>query len=380
MIRPDELTAERLKPMAVAVLANVTSLNPSVVEALRQFAQRGHGVLFTLGNRVEADRYREMFPRGANDLFPCRLESLANEQEGDRKGVRVANGNFDLPWLQPFRSDRGGSLKDARWSHWWKISLFDAQPLVSNPNRSSSGAGTGSPADSKTATMPVEEQIPLGSTVVEVRLSNGDPLIVSRQFGRGIAELMTSTLDADWTTFPAKPDYVPFLYEQLFSLATQGFSRNVDVGSPLIMPAKADWNVDGFQFLTPAGNPMPAKWVDDQFQPTFHLQLTESPGIYQFASRNQKAQQAIPPEYFVVNFDRSESDVTPLSEEQREQLSIGQRMTFANDLPELRRNMFNENSRTEFWWLLIYLFLLFLAVETWMTRRMIRGGFAESVE
>ena len=81
------------------------------------------------------------------------------------------------------------------------------------------------------------------------------------------------------------------------------------------------------------------------------------------------------PEYFVVNFDRSESDVTPLDEAQREQLSSDDRLTFVNDLPDLRKNMFAESSRTEIWWLLLYVFVGSLALETWMTRRMVQGGY-----
>ena len=50
-------------------------------------------------------------------------------------------------------------------------------------------------------------------------------------------------------------------------------------------------------------------------------------------------------------------------------------MTFVNDLPELRKNMFAETSRAEIWWMLLYVFVASLALEAWMTRRMVQGGY-----
>jgi hypothetical protein len=216
----------------------------------------------------------------------------------------------------------------------------------------------------------------LGDPVTEIRLTSGDPLIVSRRLGRGMTAVFTSSLDADWNTLPAKQDYVPFLHEFLFSLASPTTSRNVDVGAPLILAVPEGLNANEYQFLNPVNKSFPAEKLDDPFQPTVRLRSATLPGVYRFARKTPKPNDANRPEYFAVNFDRGESDLTQLADEQRDLLSASERMKFVKDLPDLRQNMFAETSRVEIWWLLLYGFLFGLATEAWMTRRMVNGGFS----
>ncbi len=378
VILPEELTVERLRKMSIAVVANVATLNESAIERLKHFASSGHGVLFGLGDRVDKGHYRETLYASGTGLFPCRLDSIGTEEGQESRGVRVAGNSLELPWLQPFRVDRGGTLGDARWSRWWKVTVPDAgaeknrrtPPMDDHSGRNDFDAVVGSESS---ADVPM-----IGTAIVEAKLTSGDPLLVSRRFGRGVVAVLTSSLDADWNTLPAKQDYVPFVHELLFSLATPAASRNVDVGSPLILNVPAELNVAEYQFLDPANRVLLAERINDSFQPTVRLKSTTLPGVYQFVRKIAKPNEANRPEYFAVNFDRSESDVTPLSDDQRVLLEGHERLKIVADLPELRRNMFAEQSRSEYWWMLIYVFLASLGFETWMTRRMVHGGYSAS--
>ncbi len=377
IVTPEEFTVDQLKPMSVVVIANVSTLSESAIEGLRQFAESGRGVLFTLGDKVDKDRYRELFYSGGQGLFPCRLESLVIEAGDEKRGVRVASGSLELPWLRPFRSDRGGSLSDARWSHWWKVATpevgLDGREVSVVSNKDSRPQGATAPLIDS-----ADERRGIGTTVVEVRLTTGDPLILSRRYGRGVSAVWTSSLDADWNTLPAKQDYVPFLHELLFSLASTSDTRNVDIGSPLILSMGADLKIDEFQFLSPELKPLPAERIENALQSTIRLKSTSQPGVYQFVRKSVKPGDLNRPEYFVVNFDRSESDLTQLTEDQRKMLSGDNRLKFVADLPDLRENMFADNSRAEFWWILLYVFAANLAAEAWMTRRMVRGGYSST--
>ena len=162
----------------------------------------------------------------------------------------------------------------------------------------------------------------------------------------------------------------------LLSLAIPTASRNLAVGSPLSLEVSADLKVDEFQFKNSVNKTMPSEKLDDSFQPSVRLRTTPVPGVYRFLRKVPKVNDANRPEYFAVNFDRGESDLTPLTESQRELLSGEDRLKFVTDLPDLRQKMFAENSRAEFWWLLLYVFLGNLAVEAWMTRRMVHGGYS----
>ncbi len=374
VITPDEFTIERLKPMSVAVVANVETLNESVIEALRQFAISCHGVLFTLGDKVDKDRYREMLFKAGAELFPCRLESLAAEETNEKRGVRIASNSLELSWLRPFRADQGGTLSDARWSRWWKVAVPDLPVRSSGPPTAKNDLTD----DELVVQTDAAHESPLvGNAVVEARLTNGDPLLIARRFGRGTTAVLTSSLDADWNTLPAKQDYVPFLHELLFSLASPTTSRNTEVGSPLLLVVPANLKIGEFQFLTPTNESLPAEKLDDPFQPMVRLRTTALPGVYRFIRKSPLPNELNRPEYFAVNFDRAESNVTPLTLAQREFLSDQDRLKFIADLLDLRQNMFAEDSRAEFWWLLLYVFLGSLAIETWMTRRMVRGGYSD---
>ena len=144
----------------------------------------------------------------------------------------------------------------------------------------------------------------------------------------------------------------------------------------MVLTVSADLKVAEFQFLNPMNKPLPAEKIEDSFQPTVRLRTTPLAGVYRFVRKAPKANDTNRPEFFAVNFDRGESDLTPLTEAQREVLEGDERLKFVTDLPDLRQNMFAGSTRTEYWWLLLYVFLSSLAVEAWMTRRMVTGGYS----
>src|SRR5690606_30442791 len=80
------------------------------------------------------------------------------------------------------------------------------------------------------------------------------------------------------------------------------------------------------------------------------------------------------PEYFVVNADRGESDLTPLDDIQRNSLTRDDRLAFIATHAELQKQLLTDTSRAEFWHLLLLLFLAILVAEVVMTRRLVQGG------
>jgi von Willebrand factor type A domain/Aerotolerance regulator N-terminal len=371
VITPDQLTIDRLKPMSIAVIANVATLSDAAIDGLRQFVASGHGVLFTLGDKVDKDHYRSKLFADGKGVLPGRLDQPGTEDGKEKRGVRVLGSSLEQNWLQPFRADRGGTLSDARWSRWWKVVL---------PKEAAGKAGSLPPNEDRDELfvdkLDPESSLKIGTSIVEARLTTGDPLLVTRRYGRGVTALLTSSLDADWNTLPAKQDYVPFLHELLFSLATPTASRNLDVGSPLILIVSPDLKIDDYQFLNPANKPLTGEKIDGSFEPAVRLRTTTLPGVYRFTRKILKPNEPNRPEYFVANFDRSESVLTPLTEAEREVLAKDDRMKFVTDLPDLRKSMFADSSRTEIWWMILYVFLASLAVEAWMTRRMVHGGYS----
>ncbi len=386
IITPEAISAEALRDAAVLVLANVEALSGEQLSLLNRFVASGRGLLFALGNKVPQTGYAKGGKaagdgsQGAGvskseqigvELIPVVLEAIvadASNVEAGRQtlGVRVAGNSLELPWLRPFRDDKGGTLTDARFSKWWRVSV---EKQSARDSQTATADGEASRAE--------DTGVSLGTPVVIAKLTNGAPWLVTRRYGRGTTAVLTSSLDADWNTLPAQQDYVPWLHELLFSLASPSTSRNGDVGTPLSLNISPLLKLDDFEFITPGNTPLPAARIDDEFQPRARLDEVSLPGVYRFAAKSHAGKPSPTDEYFVANFDRSESDLTPLTDAQCESLTGESRLTFVDDLKQLQRQMFADGSRTEFWWLLLYGFMAFMAFEVWLTRRLLQGATRE---
>ena len=358
VITPEELNAETIRPAAVIVLANVAALSAETQSLLERSVAGGHGLLFTLGDKVPAKGYSLDPDAAAAAIFPVHLQEISSAAAEESQGVRVAGNSLELPWIRQFRADTGGTLTDARFSRWWKV--------VPRPPRE----------DIVVEPEPRSRKQPasIGTALIIARFTNTDPWIVTQRYDRGMTAVLTSTLDADWNTLPAKTDFVPWLHEFLFSLASTATNRNVEVGTPLVLNIPPELKIDNYEFVGPGNKKLPAEQIHDELQPGAILNDVTLPGTYRFAEKSADGKPSVTDEHFVANFDRGESDLTLLTAAQRTALEGENRLVFAADLPELMKQMFVGTARTEFWWMLIYGFLALISVEAWMTRRMLQGA------
>ena len=393
VIIPEELNADTMRDAAIVVLANVPSVPPETMGLLDRFVASGRGLLFTLGDKVPKEGYgpdpgedgapaEPLGPRASDtdaarqeprppitSLFPVRLTEIVTDTDKESLGVRVAGNSLELPWLRPFRADQGGTLTDARFSKWWKIGGQESGDRRQESEGKTTDALESGPQHSALNSQPL-----LGTPLVIAKLTNGDAWLVTRRYGRGMTAVLTSSVNADWNTLPAQQDFVPWLHELLFSLASTSTSRNVDVGTPLSLDVSPDLKVEDHEFIGPGNKKLAAERIDDEFQPGAILNEVTLPGVYRFTPKSHAGKPSPTDEYFVANFDRGESDLTLLTDAQRQTLAGESRLSFASDLAEMEKQMFADSSRAEFWWLLIYGFLALMAVEVWMTKRMLRGA------
>lgn len=187
--------------------------------------------------------------------------------------------------------------------------------------------------------------------------------------------LMSVPLDADWSTLPARSDFVPFLHEMLFVLASGQSQHNVDVGVPLLHQVPADFPFNEYHFIGPGDTQFDAERAGDELKPVAKLSDTKLPGVYRLVRKDEGMGRD--PIWFVVNFNRNESDLTELTAEDKEPLSKENRLTFADDVADMKQQMLGGESRTEFWPFLMLTFLGMLIAELLMTRRLVKGGHAD---
>ena len=172
------------------VLANVATLPPAFVARLAAFVEGGGGLLLSLGDRVAAGDYNRALWDNASALLPGPL--------GERRRApldrNVTVGEVDVlhPALDAFGDRRLlDSLRSAKVSSYFEVSPVGGRTLM--------------------------------------RLSNGQPLLVEKQIGKGRVLLFTSTADSAWNNLPLKTGYVP-LIQSLVTHMAGGNSGSIDTG------------------------------------------------------------------------------------------------------------------------------------------------------
>ena len=338
-----------LSKFEAVFLANVPQLTAGQLTAFTEYVQNGGGLFFALGNKINRNYYNSKLYAGGRGLLPAEIVKLEENKDETKQTVQVLDGSLEVPWIQRFKLKYDGGFCLARFSHRWTTRLPPEDAKLKAPKKKPDGDDA-APA--------------FGEAVIAARLNTKDALIITRKIGRGSVVLMTSAIDGDWSTLPAKDDYTPLLHEIVFFLASSKASRNVDAGTPLLLRVPEDTDLKGYAFFGPgdiAFDFTPGGVVNGK--KIVRLDDTSLPGLYTFRRKTAegKPDPRSTPEYFVVNFDRSESDLTPLTADQTKALAESEssdeaRMTFAPTREELVETMLSDESRSELWKIFMMLF------------------------
>ena len=364
VVRWDRFTADDLQQVTIVVLANVIRLNDEQIAAISDFVALGGGLFVSLGDKIDADSYNDKLFKAGRGLLPGSVISIEREEFAQLQGVRVVNSSLEIPWIARFRAVNDGGFTDVRYTQWWKVKPAQPRDQLPNPN-------------DQTQDNPNTVLSPnVSDPVIVARLNTSEPLLISRNYGQGRVLMMSAPLDADWSTFPTKHDYVSFLHEAVFHLAAGKTIRNVDVGTPLTLPAPDDFDDEAYVFFGPDKTEHSPMLTEKNGRYFVRMDDTILPGIYEFRQKEDAdaAGRKALRQHFVVNFDRAESDLTPLGNSERLLLTENERMAFVDSLDELTEAIHSEGSRSELWQILLLLFLVILICEVLMTRHLVKGG------
>ncbi|MFG0333607.1 MAG: hypothetical protein ACF8TS_09620, partial [Maioricimonas sp. JB049] len=290
-------------------------------------------------------------------LLPAKFAGLETSAEA-ATDARVDEESLAPLWLQRFRGESAVDFSAARWDHWWKLS-----PSIA--------AGAADPDALDARDDETVGDAPRAESAVAARFTNGDPFLVTGRVGEGTVILLAGPLDTDWSTLPSKNDFVPFLHEMVFQLAAGTRNRNVPAGAPLVLPLSGPGEAGSIRFVDPTGEEHAAKLAGTPERPLARLDQTELPGVYRARSQTNPTG---PAEFFVVTFDRRESDLTPLAADQQELLAGEDRLLFIETVDDLVAATSVESPPREIWKFLLLAVLLLLVAEVAMTRRLVQGG------
>jgi Mg-chelatase subunit ChlD len=211
-----ELPNRVLTDYRTVILTAVGQVAPAIADQLALFVKQGGTLMVFLGEPVVAQNYNEvLLSRG---LLPGALAKRMNA------GVDQGGFYFDFkprgnlhPLLRVFEGEENSGLDTAQIFTYWQMDVKpDAKAervLNYLPAKGTSSGPSTNPTQSE------------------------DPAITVHPLGSGRVVVVTTTANAEWTTLPVKPAYLPLMHELLSgSVSASDAWMNLTVGQKLEVP------------------------------------------------------------------------------------------------------------------------------------------------
>lgn len=175
VITPEQFASTELPGYRCVILCNVPQLDGAELIKLENFLREGGGVLVFLGNKIDPGHYNQW------SFLPIEL----TQPEGDQtKKTAFAMG--DPPLSHPIFIEQL-ELRTARF--FMCVGTNDA--ALKNEGE------------------------------ILARFGNGRPAVIECKFGKGKVILFTSSGDIEWSNFPLRRSFLPWLYRIVYYLANQ---------------------------------------------------------------------------------------------------------------------------------------------------------------
>jgi len=310
---------DEIKNYDVIILMNVSALSSNEVQRLRDFVKAGGGLIVALGDNVVPATYTNIFNRSEEALLPCHLTAAVGDEKNHEQFNVIAVVKYEHPIFAPFKNPNHGDFGTARFYKRFRVAtLTGADELL--------------------------------------KYDDGIPALVEKQYGRGRVLLFTSTFDAEWTDFPQRGVFLPFIHEMVkyLTLRTSEAKKDYLVNAPV--------QLSGFDFA-PGTTVAVFNPSGEEYRTTINeegsafYESTRKPGIYSVHLEGQKR-------YFAVNVDTLESDLRAsdpeevksilVNREKSEQESASTAETITEYHQEVEKNQ-------QIWWYLLAA-LLVLAI------------------
>jgi hypothetical protein len=294
-------------------------------------------VLVAPGNLVRVDDYNDHLWRNGAGLLPAELDSPVaadGSQATSLLGVELAHPIFRF--LQG-RADPVPGVTIGRY--------FPAR--VSDPQRP-----------------------------VLARYRSGAPFMVESAYGRGRVLLLTTALDADWSTLPLSNSYLPMLQSAVRYLAGGTIpDRNLWPGQPIITTIASSQSTPPRVTIEGpglgSGQPMTVLRVGEGWEARYlntnrHGRYTVRISQVDRGGEQDHGQRTL---HFVVRPPRDESNLTSLSPEQWQALNrqIGAEL-LDSDPAAIAEAIQDPRRRTELWPVLMAVVLLLAVAELALSR------------
>lgn len=272
-------STDNLQRYDVLILANVSTISGSEAERLKSYVNGGGGLVITLGDQVDTGVYQQQLGGAENSLLPCTIMQAVGDPISKDDFQVIASVDFRHPIFTPFSNPNHGDFAKGRFYRYFQT-------------------------------------VPTSEATVIAAFDDGNPTLLETTYGNGRVLCFTSTIDREWNDLPIHGVYLPFLHETVKYLALKQVGKvpNYYVGDSIEYSgsqASAGKEVAVF-------NPdrKEERLVLSE-QGSLFYDNTEIPGIYSVHRSGEK------PQYFAINVDTKESDLTPRNPEELTSMLVG---------------------------------------------------------
>ena len=167
-----------LSEYSLIILSNLQSLEPEKAKEIEVFTQNG-GILICSGNQIQIEWYNNIWGSKGSNFLPMPIEGTQGNLQNELTYSKISSSYFEHPALSMFNDPRNGSLAAAQIKKWI---VMDESKVRNDPK-----------------------------VTILARLINGQPILAEKRFGKGVVMVWGTSIDTDWTNFPARPSYLPLL-------------------------------------------------------------------------------------------------------------------------------------------------------------------------
>lgn len=313
-----DLSPDIFQNQTAVVLANVADLPSGTVVALAEYVRRGGGLLVFPGANTNAAN----LSNALQELLPA---TLGAQLDGP---LSLQASGLDHSVAALWDDPGSGDLADATFSRAFSLTLLE---------------------DTRTV----------------LRFSDGNAALAERDLGLGKVFLFASTADTEWNNLPVRPAFLPLVHRLLGAILARGEDGlNIPAGAPF--EHRLGPELAGKEAIITAGeNQSTVQQLDAQAMILYTK--TDRAGAYEVAV-------AAPPTLlqFAAQPDPRESQLAPLSPQQRERIGKHASVIEFTTAAGLREALSRGRSGAELWVILLIAAIVLgvaeMALAQWFSR------------
>ncbi len=335
----EELALDRFQ---VIVLANLYRVTDGRRKALEDWVSAGGGLIIFLGDQVDPAGYNEKLWADGKGLLPLSLTAVAGD-EAQRRWATLSETSIHHPILRIFEGTQNPFLRRVKFFRWWQGAIR-------------------------------KEDLAAGRVQVLASYTDPDssPAIAERKFGNGRVIVVTSSADAEWSSWPSDPSYLVTMLEMArYATRPAPDSASQPAGAPIRLDIDPAVHSTQAVVEPPEGAAAPALAVpsDDGQKLQLRYNDTARSGLYHV--RLKRHDGTTDTELFAANVEATEGDLQPADTRVLRRQVAGSKVVFLEGREYLAQG--DSGAKSELWRGLLLAMIATLCVEQtlgwWFGRR-----------